>query len=422
MQKSVNSKYQGGYGGFGVAGHILGFLKGSLNSPVSPTTLPPASQGLSDSERQDLLEQAAQSRMELAHVMELLNKERRRGDKLQNELSKAQAGEHQVQGAEERARTEMQKALDELQQARIVDQRHKSQLMVSQEEQTRLMTKLTEADGLKKKMEAKIRILLREKGEATKCLHIATAKEAQTPTPVKISLDVFDNTLDQVSEAHVKVSGHPSISGLNDSLDNLVSVVLEQAPNLAAAYTGYRASVSETESDLPPAMLAALAMTDLTEDNRGLLLDASLHHIVLRQLYSLFFYGEGVAIVIEETDILEQVLQYVTRDGAGNITIFYSLTDPIFRNMVGFAEVPGNTGLQCVKNVWPVTLGGPSTMHCRGDHPNYLLGIWGTRHVFRINRTERLERAVITFPRCTRTICRLETGHSLRPDVRRPRF
>ena len=193
------------------------------------------------------------------------------------------------------------------------------------------MTKLTEADVLKKKMEAMIRNLQEKKREATKCLHIATTKEAQTPIPAKISLDVFDNTLDQVSEAHVKVSGHPSISGLNDSLDNLVSVVLEQAPNLAAAYTGYRTPICETESDLPRAMLTALAMTDLTEDNRGLLLDASLHHIVLRQLYPLLFYGKCVAIACEETNVLEQLFQHVTDDGAGNINnIFHPLTDPIF--------------------------------------------------------------------------------------------
>lgn len=384
---------------------------------MSPTPLPSASQDLSDSERQDLLEQVAQSHTELAHVTQLLVEARSRGDKLQNELSEAQAGEQQAQGGEESARTEMQKALDELQQARVGIQRCKSRLVEFQEERTRLMTKLTEADSLKKKMEAMIRNL--QKREA---LHIATAKQSQTPTPAKISLDAFDNTLDQVSEAHVKISGHPSINGLNDSLDNLVSDVLEQAPNLAATYTGHRASIGERESDLPRAMLTALAMTDLTEDNRGLLLDASLHHIVLGYLYPLFFYGKCVAVACEETDGLEHLFQLVTDDGAGNITIFYPLTDTIFRNMVSFAEVPRNSGLQCVKNVRSIILGGLSATHGRGDHPNHLWGIWRTRHGFRINQAERRERADITFPRCARTICRLEAGYSLRPDVRRPRF
>jgi hypothetical protein len=169
---------------------------------------------------------------------------------------------------------------------------------------------------MKRKFEVRIHNLLQEKGDANKRLRAVMAKEATTPAPAKLSLDVFDNTLDQVSEAHVKTSGHPSVDGLNDSLDNLVNIAIEQAAEAAANYNGDRPLVDKVEPDLHPAVLAALAVTDLTEDNRGLLLDASLHHIILSQLHSFLFRGQVVPIAVEETELLKHLFHEVSENGA----------------------------------------------------------------------------------------------------------
>jgi hypothetical protein len=278
----------------------------------SETLLPSPSQCLSDAERQDLLEQAALSCAELEYTTRLLYESRERGDALQRQLSKALTGE-------EMARKEMQKALSELESSRIVTQRLESSRGVSQEEHTRLMTQLMRAGEHMAELETRIQSLTQEKEEAITEARGLRKAMAKAPTPDKISLDVFDNTLDQVSEAHVKCNGRTSLDGLNDSLHNLVDTVLEDAAKIAVAYIGDRTPVdarSYHNSDhLHQTMLAALAVAGLKEEHRGLLLDASLHHIVVGQLHSLFFRGEVFAFANKETLHFEELFKVISDNG-----------------------------------------------------------------------------------------------------------
>jgi len=299
----------------GYVGRIFGLLKRTSSSFVSLDTPPSTSQGhQADTEQQNLLEENVQYRIELEHLMQQLDEERSRGDKLQSELSQS---EHTVQAERKNHRTETQKAITDLQIARAIAHRHRSNQDTSQEERTRLMTELQEAGDFRSKLEGKIHQLEHENGQITKRLRIALANEAKASASAQISLDAYDNTLDQISEAQVKISGHPSVNGLNDSLDNLVNTALERVAERIEAYTGDRFVFKEAPTNLVPQLLLnALAMADLTEDNRGLLLDVSLHHVIVGQLYTAFFRGEVASAAIKDAEILEQVFYHISNNGA----------------------------------------------------------------------------------------------------------
>lgn len=185
-----------------------------------------------------------------------------------------------------------------------------------------MIARLNEVEECNRQLDIRIRDLLQANGDITEHLHKAMAREA-APTPCKISLDVFDNTLDQVSEAHVKTNGRLSVEGLNDSIDNLVNSTIEQATELATNYSGDRSLVCKGDSSrLKEKMLATLTLTDLTEDSRGLILDASLHHIIVDYLHSLFFRGEVVTVFIEDTDIVEKIFRRISDNGAVTFYLF----------------------------------------------------------------------------------------------------
>src|ERR1700683_1291550 len=112
MHKIVDNQTAKPKGSLGSTLFSFNFLKRSSDSSVSSETHPPsASRGLSDTERQDPLEQAAQSRAQLEYITQQLNDSRQREDALHHQLSTALT-------AEEIARKEMQKALSELEDTR----------------------------------------------------------------------------------------------------------------------------------------------------------------------------------------------------------------------------------------------------------------------------------------------------------------
>lgn len=126
------------------------------------------------------------------------------------------------------------------------------------------------------------------------------------------ALDPFNNCLDQVSEATVKCDGEPSVDGINDAVDNVVMDILEKAMTLVGD-CGLSANNNAIPLDDP--LLAALAEPSLTEDNRGLLLDALLHQHIICTLHSRFF-GDGIALSIDQESIpLETLFTDVIKHG-----------------------------------------------------------------------------------------------------------
>ncbi|KAJ7764839.1 hypothetical protein B0H16DRAFT_430117 [Mycena metata] len=113
-----------------------------------------------------------------------------------------------------------------------------------------------------------------------------------------ISLDPFDNQVDQVSEAAVK-SG---VESLNDSLDTFTMALLDEAESLASRYSGSRLPAADKryQPNNLTKLLPALTQYADVEEKRGFLLDASLHHVVLSELDQLFFAGDPLSPTADE--------------------------------------------------------------------------------------------------------------------------
>ncbi|KAJ7471924.1 hypothetical protein FB451DRAFT_1036505 [Mycena latifolia] len=116
-------------------------------------------------------------------------------------------------------------------------------------------------------------------------------------------IDAFSNRLDQVSEAHIK-SG---VESINDSLDNLVMDILEKGEQIVGKHADLVRHFSEREHSNDAPLLASLAQHNLTADNRGLLLDATLHDRLHTELHRLFFSREVVSSHIDPEGMFQAV-------------------------------------------------------------------------------------------------------------------
>ncbi|KZP22892.1 hypothetical protein FIBSPDRAFT_1043258 [Athelia psychrophila] len=132
---------------------------------------------------------------------------------------------------------------------------------------------------------------------------------AQAPPRVDFALDSFRDAVDQVSEAHVKFSGHPSVERLNEAIDNLVLEALEHASEAVAAQsdsnTPFLSAVAAQPSD--SLLFASMTKPGLTEDHHGLLLDACLHAVIVPLLYEAFFKETVSTVSKDKTDILDEL-------------------------------------------------------------------------------------------------------------------
>jgi uncharacterized phage infection (PIP) family protein YhgE len=218
---------------------------------------------------------------------------------------------------EQSAHREMHKAVSEVQDARATIQQLRSSLDESEKKCAQLVAELKQANDAKKKLEAKVVNLIRGKKDVS-------AINAQA---VNISLDVFDNALDQVPEVHV-MSG---VGSINEGLEALASDVLDEAAEVANVHAGEGPSLNPQrqfgrEHPLMP-ILSALARSEVKEANRGLLLDVFLHHVVIKRLHGLFFCGEAATFNINETAIrvINELFNCVSENGAWLHTVFVSV-------------------------------------------------------------------------------------------------
>ncbi|KAJ7280221.1 hypothetical protein C8J57DRAFT_1174932 [Mycena rebaudengoi] len=124
-----------------------------------------------------------------------------------------------------------------------------------------------------------------------------------------MSLDPFDNKLDQVSEASLK----GGVEGINDSLDNLVLVLLDKAEELAKQSAHGSQPLAPQTHDGTSELLEALAAYGQDEDKRGFLLDVLLHQAVIKHLTTLFFSGEVVARVLDSKGIHDMYLMELAK-------------------------------------------------------------------------------------------------------------
>lgn len=251
----------------------------TLSSDFAPCDLP--------FERQALSESWTETRIMLNRV--------------EQQLREAREAREDDQECHDREIKKIEKA------ARVTRLQHNQAMETAQRQHTRLLEELEATEAECAQLGHKVDDLLRE-------------KEAAKPSQSTFSLDAFDNTLDQVSEADVKSNGHPSIDGLNDSIDNMVQDIVDQALEQSETYTADRSALLEqrrtTVKGSREPFLIALAKSGLTEENRGLLMDAVIHHVVVRELCQLFFCGEAVTFTMAKTSILDELFEVISADCA----------------------------------------------------------------------------------------------------------
>ncbi|KII84794.1 hypothetical protein PLICRDRAFT_45601 [Plicaturopsis crispa FD-325 SS-3] len=301
---SGQSPQKRGSFGAGVA-QFIGFLSGSSSSSLAPSS--------DDDSRQRLLEELAQARAECKHLEE-------RCEEMKAKAQSSRQGSDSGSRDGDNWRAPMERALLDLERSQIENQHLREATRRNQAECTRLIEQLNARDIKTAKMRDRMQNLSNEKD----ALHAEVDRLSKLCEPSP-SLDLFDNSVDQVSELHVKSSGQPSLDGLNDSVDNLILNILEEVERVVEAYHDQRAPGSMDygwviENDSHP-ILAALARTGLQEEHRGLLLDAFLHHITCRTLHKLFF-AESVstlALPAEQSDLLDVIFCNMLSEDNWNI-------------------------------------------------------------------------------------------------------
>ncbi|KAF7361374.1 hypothetical protein MSAN_01170200 [Mycena sanguinolenta] len=229
------------------------------------------------------------------------------------ELREAQARSRALQEKVQRLKASEKQAQDEIQRLK--------------EDHARLMDSLTEKseyiDGVDgyiqnlleehRDLVTKYNDLLVERGKHRSQLkQLRTQADARASTKLKadiISLDPFDNKLDQVSEAAVK-SG---VESLNDSIDNFTMALVDEAEEFAKQNSHSVIPSAVAVHEITKPLHLALAEHSRTEEKRGFLLDANLHHGLVSELDTLFFSGDVVSRALDLGGVLALALPELTK-------------------------------------------------------------------------------------------------------------
>ncbi|KAF7328905.1 hypothetical protein MVEN_02520200 [Mycena venus] len=253
---------------------------------------------------QNALEGEAQAQSELQFVLEALQKAEEKSRALEEQVQTLQASE--------------QRAQEEIQRLKEMHSKQSEYVDRANQKIHSLMEKHSEAV---KNYEARVAALVVERGNYSSQLkqQLRNPVDSRAPAtgPSKgaaddSASDPFDNKLDQVSEAAVK-SG---VESLNDSVDNFAMAVLDEAEDLANqnSHSSVPSPVHEQQHEMKPKLLmATLAEHCQTEEKRGFLLDASLHHGLVVELDRLFFSGEAVPRGIDIRNIFGVFLRELTK-------------------------------------------------------------------------------------------------------------
>jgi hypothetical protein len=99
-----------------------------------------------------------------------------------------------------------------------------------------------------------------------------------------LTVDSFDNSLDQVSEGQVK----SAVETLNNNLDEFVMNITEEVAGVPPLKTFTNDAISNLNNPL----LAACSKLSIDDERRGLLVETMLHQEVVERLNVLFFQGK----------------------------------------------------------------------------------------------------------------------------------
>ncbi|KAK7028315.1 hypothetical protein R3P38DRAFT_2935337 [Favolaschia claudopus] len=266
----------------------------------------PADATEGDSSRvQDALEVASLAQSELGHVAEQLRAAKEKCRKLEEQSANQQAA--------------LQKEVQRLTKEKMDNQNERVKLMEQTTKDAKYIkaveTDLRERRQEKTKHLERIENLVRERGSLnTQLKQLKNSLETRplqtAPKASDLSLDPFDNKLDQVSEAALK-SG---VESLNDSLETFTMKVIDDAELVALDNANVRlSSFAPKEYDASNKLLAALNEHSHGEEKRGFLLDALLHQALIKELDYLFCSGDVFSHVLDEQRLFVHALKELTK-------------------------------------------------------------------------------------------------------------
>ncbi|KAJ7902831.1 hypothetical protein B0H14DRAFT_3123217 [Mycena olivaceomarginata] len=210
---------------------------------------------------QDALEAASQAQAEAAHLAEELRKAQHKCGELQDEVqsleTSKQSADDEIRRAAGRETELADLMLQCSQQLEHIDFANAEIHRLNQKNQEDM-----------KRYEARIDALALEKGAyRSRLKQLRASTDAHPPkTGPKaddFSLDPFDNKLDQVSEVFVKSES------LNDSLDNFVMALLEEAEELTNRNSDSRVTLPVRVGEMTSKLLVALAKHSNVEESLG---------------------------------------------------------------------------------------------------------------------------------------------------------
>lgn len=406
---------------------------------------------LADTKRQLRQKQALPADLQIAHDLE--RSMQRRIDKLSAELEAANiSGQKYESSAEELADLKQKlagvesgkSALDarlqrdadalspDLSERRVRSQYHKARAAryrqeretlqetqsLAQPAQEKLMRELHVMKSNEATLDARLKSLMQERAEAQATIkRLRNAKDAQGSSQGTFSLDSFRDAVDQVSEAHVSFTGHPSVERLNEAIDNMVLEVLEQACEALAAHGD---SITHFDVKPPPLdtpLFASLAKPSLTEDNRGFLLDALLHNLIVPFVYDMFFQRTISTIAVDdEVEVLDKVFSKITAAGMTLSPFIATLSItkvPEIRALGRLSTVESNDSKCYCRHVQTRCAREASGSHRGSFFPIYRMGLRATSGHFSTDTRQVAPEYNFRDARRTSTIPRPQARHSL---------
>ncbi|KAJ7262663.1 hypothetical protein B0H12DRAFT_1321731 [Mycena haematopus] len=169
-----------------------------------------------------------------------------------------------------------------------------------------------ERQDLVDKYEARFADLVERGKHRSQLKPLPTHADTRPPTRPKadiVSLDPFDNKLDQISEMEIK-SG---VESLNDSIDHFTMVLIDEAEKLATQNSHSVIPAAVPVHEITKLLVVALSEHSQVEEKRGFFLDANFHHELVSELNRLFFSGDVVSHALDEGGVFALTLPELTK-------------------------------------------------------------------------------------------------------------
>jgi hypothetical protein len=120
--------------------------------------------------------------------------------------------------------------------------------------------------------------------------------ERDRKAALNLTVDSFDNSLDQVSEGQIK----SAVDALNNTIDEMVMNITEEVSSIPPL------PPSSTSQSFKEPLLNTCVNLPVNDERRGVLVETILHQAINQRLWALFFKGK-VCCTYPDSELLEKM-------------------------------------------------------------------------------------------------------------------